>query len=249
MVSREELVGHLNSLLEIDAFKDYCPNGLQVEGRGEIRRLACAVTASLAVIEAAVAWGADALLVHHGYFWKGEAAPLVGLKQRRIRALLAAEMNLLAYHLPLDAHPELGNNARWGVAMGWRPSGHFGEYRLGWLGTCDPALAPEALQHSLQRVLGREPLWLAGARRCIEKVAWCSGGADGWFQAAIDAGADAFVTGEASEPCYHLARESGVHFFAAGHHATERFGVQALGEHLQGRFGLEWRFIDQPNPI
>ncbi len=250
MVSREALVSHLNDLLEVETFKDYCPNGLQVEGRSEIQRLACAVTASLAVIEAAVAWGADALLVHHGYFWKGEAAPLVGLKQRRIRALLAVEMNLLAYHLPLDAHPELGNNARWGAAMGWRPSERFGEYRLGWLGWCEPAITPEALQHALQRVLGREPLWLPGdEHRRIEKVAWCSGGADGWFQAAVDAGADAFVTGEVSEPCYHLARESGVHFFAAGHHATERFGVQALGEHLQARFGLEWRFIDQPNPV
>ncbi len=248
MIRRDELVAYLDEFLQASDFNDYCPNGLQVEGRGEIRRLACAVTASLHVVEAAIEQGVDALLVHHGYFWKGEAAPVTGIKRRRLAALLGADLNLIAYHLPLDAHPEVGNNAVWGARMGWTLEGHFGDMALGCLGTPDEVDTGEGLRERLQSVLERPPLWIPGERP-IRRVAWCSGGAQGWFPAAIETGADAFVTGEASEPCYHLARESGVHFFAAGHHATERFGVQALGRRLAEEFALEWVFIDEPNPV
>jgi len=249
MTTRDELVAYIDELLQTASFKDYCPNGLQVEGRREIRRLAGAVTASLTAVEAAIAQGADALLVHHGYFWKGEAAPITGIKRRRLAALLAADLNLLAYHLPLDAHPEVGNNAVWGERMGWTLEARFGEMDLGCLGTLSEPDTGAGMRERLHTALGRAPLWIAGDDRPIRRIAWCSGGAQGWFPAAIEAGADAFVTGEVSEPCYHLARESGVHFFAAGHHATERFGVQALGRRLAEEFALEWTFIDEPNPV
>ncbi len=248
MIARDELTSYLDEYLRAASFDDYCPNGLQVEGRWEIRRLACAVTASLHVVKAAIEQGADALLVHHGYFWKGEAAPVTGIKRRRLAALLGADLNLIAYHLPLDAHPEVGNNAVWGARMGWTLEGRFGDMALGCLGTPGEADTGERLRERLQSVLERSPLWIPGDRP-IRRVAWCSGGAPGWFPAAIEAGADAYVTGEASEACYHLARESGVHFFAAGHHATERFGVQALGRRLAEEFALEWVFIDEPNPV
>ncbi len=249
MVSRDELAAYVHELLAVDAFQDYCPNGLQVEGRGEIRRIAAAVTASQAVIDAALTWGADALLVHHGYFWKREAAPLTGIKGRRIRTLMRHDLNLFAWHLPLDAHPELGNNAVWGAAMGWRVKARFGAQELGCLAPLDPPCTAAELAARLQRVLAREPLWLPGDGRPVRTVAWCSGGAQDWFADAIAAGADAFVTGEVSEPCYHLAKESGVHFFAAGHHATERFGIRALARHLAERFSLEWTFLDEENPV
>ncbi|MGI4813292.1 MAG: Nif3-like dinuclear metal center hexameric protein [Janthinobacterium lividum] len=244
-----ELELYLNNLLETPRFPDYCPNGLQVEGRRRIEKLATGVTASLDFVEAAAEWGADALLVHHGYFWKNEAPAIVGIKYRRLRALLARDINLFAYHLPLDAHPTLGNNAQLGARLGWVGASQFGDNGLGWMASLPVPVALEGLSAQIGNVLMRAPLVLGDAQTEVRRVAWCTGAAQGYFAEAIDAGADVFVTGEVSEPTFHLARESGVAFIGAGHHATERYGVQAVGAHLAEAFGLEHRFIDIDNPV
>lgn len=246
-MQRTELDRYLSTLLEVGRFKDYGPNGLQVEGRPEVRRLVCGVTASLAMIEAAVAAGADALLVHHGLFWRGQDGRVTGWMKQRLQRLLAAEINLFAYHLPLDAHAELGNNAQLGGRFGWQADGRFGEQDLGFVGPLAEQTLAE-LQQQLGLVLGREPTVAAGDGRPLRRIAWCTGGAQGYFEAAIAAGADVYVTGEISEPQAHLAAETGVAFVAAGHHATERYGIKALGEHLAAQLGLEQQFIDLPNP-
>ena len=245
----DELRDYNASLLQITQFKDYCPNGLQVEGRAEVRRIATAVTASMQVLDEAIAWGADAILVHHGYFWRNEDACIVGIKKRRIAQLLKHEVSLLAYHLPLDAHAELGNNARLGKLLGLVEQGRFGEQNVACFGVLE---APRTLDLFAQQVgqgLQRTPQVIGDGARLIGKVAWCSGGAQGYFEAAIAQGVDAYLTGEISEQNYHLANETGVAFIAAGHHATERPGIQALGNHLASRFDLEHRFFDQNNPI
>jgi len=248
-MNRDELASYLDGLLDVSRVKDYCPNGLQVEGKAEVRRIVSGVTASLALIEAAAAAGADALLVHHGWFWKGEDGRIVGTRRRRIGALLASEANLFAYHLPLDLHPELGNNAQLGARLGIATSGRCGDQDLVWLGELS---APETLQAFCARVesaVNRTPLPIGDPARVVRRAAWCTGGAQDWFEAAIAARADVFVTGEISEQHVHLARETGVAFVAAGHHATERFGIQALGRHLAEQFGIEHRFIDVDNPV
>jgi dinuclear metal center YbgI/SA1388 family protein len=247
MAHRAELETCMNTLLDAGRFKDYGPNGLQVEGRAEIRRVVSGVTASLAMIEAAVAAGADALLVHHGLFWRGQDGRVTGWMKARLQALLAADLNLFAYHLPLDAHAELGNNAQLGARLGLQADGRFGEQELGFIG---PASQPsaQALADGVAAALGRPPLLVPGDGRPLRRVAWCTGGAQGYFEAAIAAGADAFLTGEISEPQTHYARETGVAFLACGHHATERYGVQAVGEHLARQFGIEHRFIEIDNP-
>jgi dinuclear metal center YbgI/SA1388 family protein len=239
---------YLNDLLAVGQFKDYGPNGLQVQGKSEAQRWVGGVTASRALIEAAIAQRADAVLVHHGLFWRGQDGRLTGWLGERVRALMTHGINLLAYHLPLDAHPEYGNNAQLGRRMGWRAEAQFGEQGLGWIGRLPAAQTLDALAAQLSQQLGRAPLALPGDGRTLQRVAWCTGGAQGYFEAAIAAGADVFVTGEVSEPQMHLAAESGVAFIAAGHHATERGGVQALGQHLAERFALDWTFIDLPNP-
>ena len=247
-MDRAELQQYLETVLEVGRFKDYCPNGLQVEGRGEIRHIVCGVTASRALLDAAVARGADAVLVHHGYFWRGEDGRITGLRKARLATLLRHDINLFAYHLPLDAHPELGNNAQLGARLGLTAEGRFGDQELGWLG----CTAPTTLAGLAARVaegLGRTPLVLGDPARPVRRVGWCSGGAQGYFEAAIAAGVDCFISGEASEPTTHLARESGVAYLAAGHHATERYGVQALGAHLAERFGLTVAFVDIDNPV
>lgn len=248
MIHRDELETYLSGLLAVDRFRDYGPNGLQVEGRREIRRLVSGVTASLALIEAAVQAEADALLVHHGLFWRGQDGRVTGWMKRRLQLLLQHDINLYAYHLPLDAHPELGNNARLGALLEFQPEGRFGENDLGCLGTPSRPLATEELAALLQSRLSRAPLVVPGDGRAIRRVAWCTGGAQGYFEAAIAAGADAYLTGEISEPQAHYARESGVAYFACGHHASERYGAEALGRHVADRFGLEHRFIDIDNP-
>lgn len=245
----EELRDYIASLLQTNLFKDYCPNGVQVEGRTEVKRIATGVTASQQVVDAAIAWGADALLVHHGYFWRNEDATIVGIKKRRIASLLLSDVSLLAYHLPLDAHAELGNNARLGEVLGLNPLGRFGDQDIAWIGALARTLTLQAFSSVVEGALGRTPLVIGDPDRAVRKVAWCSGGAQGYFEAAIAQGADVYLTGEISEQSYHLANESGVAFIAAGHHATERLGVQALGEHLAARFELEHRFFDQPNPV
>lgn len=245
----KELADYNAGLLQTARFKDYCPNGVQVEGRPDVRRLATAVTASQAVIDEAVAWGADALLVHHGYFWRSEPAPLTGIKRQRIATLLRHDISLLAYHLPLDAHPELGNNTQLGHLLGLIEEGRFGEQDIGCVGVVSEEIDFAVLAARVELCLKRPPLLLGDPERRVRRVAWCSGGAQDYFESAIACGIDVYLTGEVSEPCYHLAAEHGVAFIAAGHHATERLGVQALGKHLAERFGLQHRFIDQQNPI
>ena len=248
-MKREELVDYLDGLLMPGKFKDYCPNGLQVEGRGEIRRLVAGVTASQALLDAAVERNADAILVHHGYFWKGEDGRVTGIRRQRLATLLARDINLLAYHLPLDAHPELGNNAQLAQRLGWLPEGRFGEQDIAWLGALVQPGKLATLVADVARVLGREPLVIGDADKPIRRIGWCSGGAQGYFEQAIALGVDAYLSGEISEQTVHLARESGVAYIAAGHHATERYGVQALADHLGRQFGIACEFVDLDNPV
>lgn len=246
-MDRVELAAYLDGLLEAGRFRDYCPNGLQVEGRREVRRIVCGVSASLTLLEAAIAAGADAVLAHHGWFWRNEDGRVTGIRRARLKALLAHDISLFAYHLPLDAHAELGNNAQLARLMGWTVEGRFAEQDVGFLGRAEGKAGEIADRLALK--LGRLPLLVGDAARPVGRIAWCSGGAQGWFEQAIAAGADLYVSGELSEQTTHLARESGVPYIAAGHHATERYGVQALGDYLARHFALEHLFIDCPNPI
>jgi dinuclear metal center YbgI/SA1388 family protein len=250
-IDREDLAKYLEQTLDITRFRDYCPNGLQVEGRSQIRKLVTGVTASLALIEAAIDAGADAILVHHGYFWRGEDARIVGTRQKRLKALLTHDINLFAYHLPLDMHPEFGNNARLGTHLGLVPNGRFGDDSLGWLGSpADTAVATVGdLARLVEARLGRMPLVIGDLDQPLGAVGWCTGAAQNMLGDAIAAGATAYLSGEISEPTVHLARESGVAYLACGHHATERYGVSALGRHLETRFGIEHRFVDIGNPV
>ncbi len=248
-MQRAELDRYLEQLLEVGRFRDYCPNGLQVEGRAEVRRIVCGVTANQALIEAAIEAKADALLVHHGWFWRGEDGRVTGMRKQRLRALLTHDINLYAYHLPLDAHAELGNNAQLAQRLGLTVEGRFGEQDIGFLGAAPGVATAEALTRHIAETFGRAPLLVGDANRQITRVAWCTGAAQGYFEQAIAAGADVFISGEISEQTVHLARESGVPYIAAGHHATERYGVQAVGAHLATRFGIECQYIDIDNPV
>ena len=250
-VSREALLTHCNTLLQPENFKDYGPNGLQVEGKGEIRKIVSGVTASLALIDAAIAAEADAIFVHHGLFWRGQDGRVVSWMKQRLAKLLAHDINLYAYHLPLDADAELGNNAQLGKVLGFEAlPQRFGDYNLGWLGKPQQNHAAKLAQH-VEKTLGRKVQLItapAHLQREIKTVAWCTGGAQDWFEAAIAAGADAFITGELSEPQTHLARECGVAFLACGHHATERYGAPAAAAHIAAQLGLEHEFVDVGNP-
>ncbi|KNZ33685.1 MAG: hypothetical protein AD742_04385 [Methylibium sp. NZG] len=248
MATRGEIEATLNTLLDAGRFRDYGPNGLQVEGRPEVCRLVSGVTASRALIEAAVAWRADAVLVHHGLFWKGHDGRVTGWLKQRLELLLAHQINLFAYHLPLDAHPELGNNAQFGARFQWRADASFGDQGLGFVGSAAQPTTAAELGAALQRQLGRAPTVVVGDGRPLRRIAWCTGGAQGYFEAAIAAGADAYVTGEISEPQAHYAHETGVAFFACGHHASERYGAPAVAAHVAQQFGLEHRFIEIDNP-
>lgn len=247
-----DLVKHCDTTLESARFKDYCPNGLQVEGRENVRRLAAAVTANQSVLDAAVAWGADALLVHHGYFWRGESAEIVGMKRRRLNTLLSADMSLLAYHLPLDAHPQLGNNAQWGQRMGFKSFAALDgvdSQAVGNTGLLSAATPLGELVQQVRDLTGREPMLIGDPQNSIERVAWCTGAAQGYIEKAAAAGAQLYISGEISEPTVHAARELGIAYMAAGHHATERYGVQALAAAVAETFDLEWTFIDCDNPV
>ncbi|RZL03643.1 MAG: Nif3-like dinuclear metal center hexameric protein [Rubrivivax sp.] len=248
MIDRDTLHSHLDAVLEAGRFKDYGPNGLQVEGRSRIGKLVTGVTASQALIEAAVQAQADAILVHHGLFWRGHDGRVTGWMKRRLSTLLQHNINLLAYHLPLDAHPTLGNNAQWGQRLGLVADGRFGDQSLGFIGSAPIDLTLEGLASVVGTALARDPTVVAGDGRPLKRVAWCSGGAQGFFEAAIAAGADVFLTGEISEPQAHYARETGVAFLACGHHASERYGVQALGAAVALELGLVHEFIDIDNP-
>ena len=247
-IPRHELLAHFDALLQPERFKDYCPNGLQVEGKPEVARIVSGVTASRALIDAAIAAGADAIFVHHGLFWRGMDGRVTGWMKERLRRLLAHDINLFAYHLPLDAHGELGNNAQLGRVLGWQADRRFGEQDLGLSAPASFARAADLAAH-VQTALARGVTLVAPeGERPIRRVAWCTGGAQGYFESAIAAGADAFITGEISEPQTHLARETGVAFIAAGHHATERYGAPAVAAQAAQQFGLEHRFIDIDNP-
>jgi dinuclear metal center YbgI/SA1388 family protein len=249
-VNRDELIKYLGQALDINRFRDFCPNGLQVEGKPLIHRLVSGVTASLALIEAAIETGADALLVHHGYFWRGEDARVIGQKHRRLKQLLAHDVNLLAYHLPLDMHAQFGNNAQLGLQLGLLAQSRFGEDDIGWLGLAQSGEMRTVadLARLVEQKLGRRPLVIGDPQQPLGQVGWCTGAAQGLLGDAIAAGANTYLSGEISEPTVHLAREAGVAYLACGHHATERYGVQALGEHLASQFDIAHVFIDIDNP-
>ena len=248
MPQRQDIIRWCNEFLRTAEFHDYAPNGLQVEGREEVHKIVCAVTASQAAIDYAVAQGADMLLVHHGLFWKSEPITITGWKHRRIATLIRHNINMAGYHLPLDAHPEVGNNVRLAAHMSWHIEGQTGEQNLLMFGTPGVEADGHALLANLAERLGRQPVSAGDLSRPVRKLAWCTGGAQGFFQQAIDMSADAFVTGEISEAQYHLARENGVLFVSAGHHATERYGIQALAARLQQEWPLDCLFFDEDNP-
>ncbi len=251
MIERAELLTAFDTLLQPERFRDYGPNGLQVEGRAKVQKVVSGVTASRALIEAAIAAKADAMFVHHGLFWRGQDGRVTGWMKQRLALLLAHDINLFAYHLPLDAHPELGNNAQLGLQLGLVGQSRFGEQDLGWLGGRADGGAfdsAQALSEHLNFILNRPVTLVDNAQVAIKKIAWCSGGAQSYFEAAIAAGADAFITGEISEPQAHLARECGVAYLACGHHASERYGAPAVAAQVAAQFGLAHAFIDIDNP-
>ncbi len=249
VMQRQELLAALDALLQPERFKDYGPNGLQVEGRAEVRHIVSGVTASLALIEAAIEAKADAIFVHHGLFWRGQDGRVTGWMKQRLSRLLAHDINLFAYHLPLDAHPELGNNAQLGRVLGLQTAQRFGEQDLGCLGEAPLGLKDaQALAAHIETTLKRPVTLVAPENKAIKNIAWCTGGAQGYFEPAIAAGADVFITGEISEPQAHLARECGVAFIACGHHASERYGAPAVAAHIAAQLGLKHTFIEIDNP-
>lgn len=250
-IALTSLVEEANSYLNIAGIADYCPNGLQVEGRPQVQKIVSGVTASQALLDAAVEAGADVVLVHHGYFWKGEDACITGIKQRRLKTLLTHDISLLAYHLPLDIHPQVGNNVQLARLLEITIEGDLdpGNPRtVGLVGVLEQPMRMSDFAGRVEAVLGRQPLVIEGPQ-LVRRIGWCTGGGQGFIDQAIAAGVDVFLSGEASEQTFHSARENAIGFIAAGHHATERFGVQALGDYLARRFAIEHRFIDCPNPI
>lgn len=250
-MQRSELQNYLSELLQIDRIRDYCPNGLQIEGRQHIRKIVTGVTASQALIDAAIEQGADTILVHHGYFWKSEPAVITGMKKRRIQALLQADINLFGYHLPLDVHPQFGNNAQLAQLFGWpQPQPLMSVDPEGVVMGCTlpQPMTSEALGEHIVRCLKRPLTVRIDSDQPISRIAWCTGGGQGYIDHAAAAGFDAFLSGEISEQTTHSAQEQGLAYFAAGHHATERYGIRALGEHLAEKFSLEHVFIDIENP-
>lgn len=251
-VSRDEIIRELKVVLRPEQFKDYCPNGLQVEGKDQVQTIVSGVTACQALIDKAIALNADLVLVHHGYFWRGENETITGIKRSRVQSLLAHNINLLAYHLPLDAHADLGNNAQLGQLLGFQTTGDLGKqnnHSIGLVGKLPAPISSQELSALINAKLGRQPLHIEGGPAKIETVAWCTGAAQSYIDLAVSAGVDAYITGEVSEPTVHIAREAGIHFFAAGHHATERYGVQAIATHLADKFGLAHHFVDIDNPV
>lgn len=255
-VSTQKLAAWFEQTLQAQRFRDYCPNGLQVEGKACISHIITGVTASQALVEAAIARGADAILVHHGWFWKNEDPCIRGIKRRRLGLALQNNLNIFAYHLPLDAHPVLGNNAQLARVLGLQPDYDAegmpvtcGPDGLIWLGRCATTPTLGALAAHIGKALQRTPLIVGDPQQKLSRIAWCTGAAQGMMDAAIAAGADAYLTGEASEPTFHLAKETGTAFIGAGHHATERYGVQALGQAVASEFGIKVEFVDIDNPV
>jgi dinuclear metal center YbgI/SA1388 family protein len=248
MVILTELVSHTNNILNIDIFNDYAPNGLQVEGNNKINKLATGVTASLDVIKKAIDMKADALLVHHGYFWKGENQTITGMKKKRLELLIKNDISLLAYHLPLDAHSEYGNNACLGKMFDITTTDVMDKQGIGNIGYLDQPMPLSQFAAKVSQILSRQALIISAGDHPIKRIAWCSGGAQKYIIKAAAMGADAYLSGEISENTVHEARELGIHYIAAGHHATERYGVQALGQHLATAFSLEHEYIEIDNP-
>jgi dinuclear metal center YbgI/SA1388 family protein len=249
MVKINELTHYTQQLMQVERFKDYCPNGLQVEGRSEIKKIVSGVTASMALLKAAQLAGADMVLVHHGYFWRNEDARVVGMKRKRLGFLLEHDLNLMAYHLPLDAHAEFGNNVQLGKLLGLTAQSYSGESSLV---ACAELASPILLLDLLELIetrLNRRALLIGDANKLVKKVAWCTGAAQAYIDNAAELNADVFISGEISEQTTHQAIEMGVAYISAGHHATERYGVQALGAHLAEKFNLEHEFIDIDNPV
>jgi dinuclear metal center YbgI/SA1388 family protein len=247
MANRNEILAKINEWLQPEGFQDYAPNGLQVEGSENVRVVVSGVTASQALIDEAVKHNADMILAHHGYFWKGEDQTIRGMKKNRIKQLLDNDINLVAYHLPLDDHPEYGNNRQLANVLNIQNPAPIGG--LVWQGELSEPMTPETFGLHIARALHRQPLHVGNGPEKIETVAWCTGAAQGFINIALNAGVDAYISGEISEPTTHTARECGIHYYAAGHHATERYGVQALGEALAKEFGVSHRFIDCDNPV
>lgn len=251
-MKNRKLANKLDQFLEIHQFKDYCPNGLQIEGREQVQKIITGVTANQALIDRAIAENADAILVHHGFFWKGEDQSIVGMKYKRIKALIENGINLYAYHLPLDVHPELGNNALLAKLLGItdrRPLEPWDKRSVGRVGKFDSALTPDQLSARIESALARKPLHIDGGKKEIKSIAWCTGGGQDYINIAAEQGVDAFISGEISERTVHIAREMGIHYYAAGHHATERYGVQALGQWLNDELALEVIYIEIDNPV
>ncbi len=254
-VDSRVLANWLDDTLQAARFKDYCPNGMQVEGRSEVGHIITGVTASEALLRAAVERGADAVLVHHGWMWRNEDRRVIGTRRTRMALTLKNDLNLYAYHLPLDAHPTLGNNAQLARVLGLAPARRddgapltCGQDGLIWLGHATGVQTLGQLGERVAQSLGRQPLVVGDPDLPLGQIAWCTGGAQGMMGDAVDAGASAYITGEVSESTVHLARETGVGFIAAGHHATERYGVQALGQAVAEQFGIKVEFVDIDNP-
>jgi len=250
-ITNLELKTYLDGLLRVNEISDYCPNGLQVEGKGNIQKVVTGVTASQALIDKAIDVNADAILVHHGYFWKGETQAITGMKKKRIAALLANDINLYGYHLPLDVHPEYGNNRQLGDLLhveNIRAATQIKPVGVVMLGELAEPMSASSLQEKLQQLLGRQVLVETTEGSTLKSIAWCTGGGQGFIESAVELGVDGFITGEVSEQTIHTAREMNISFFAAGHHATERYGIKALGEHIKEHFAIDVEFIDIPNP-
>ncbi|WP_199461031.1 Nif3-like dinuclear metal center hexameric protein [Vibrio owensii] len=243
----------LNEKLSPQLIKDYAPNGMQVEGKSEIKRIVTGVTASQALIDKAIELEADALLVHHGYFWKGEPEPIRGMKGKRIRSLIKSDINLYGYHLPLDIHPELGNNVELARLLDIEVEGGLEGHpqSVALFGRLKQAMTGADFANKINHVLNREPLHISpdNAEKMIETVGWCTGGGQDFIELAAQHGLDAFISGEISERTTYTARELDIHYFSAGHHATERYGIKALGEWLAQEHGLDVTFIDIDNPV
>ena len=251
MPKLHDIVSYADNYLKITEFSDYCPNGLQVEGQQEIHKIASGVSASMDFIEAASAWGAQCLLVHHGYFWKNEPSPITGMKKKRISRLLKQDLSLLAYHLPLDAHPVVGNNIQLAEKLGIQPIGPLQKTARMPIGTvgnlAEPTSALDFVAHC-ESVLNRNAVHINAGPEQIQRIAWCTGGAQHMIEDAVAQGADLYLSGEISEQTTHVARECKIHYVGAGHHATERYGAQALGRHLAEKFEIEHQFFDIDNP-
>jgi len=249
MVKLNELTHYTQQLMHVERFKDYCPNGLQVEGRQDIRKIVSGVTASMALLEAAHEAKADLVLVHHGYFWRNEDARIVGIKRNRIAFLMKNDLNLMAYHLPLDAHSELGNNVQFGKLLGFNAVDYAGDENLVAYAELETPMTLGDLLLRIENCLQRSPMCIGDINKPVNRVAWCTGAAQSYIETAAAHGADVYISGEISEQTTHQALEVGVAYVAAGHHATERYGVQALAEHLAAEFDLEHEFIDINNPV